>query len=88
MPDEFADRDGSYVPFARTETERQSNGDERPSLEMRYRSQDDYIAQVQACVDALVAERLLLPADAEAYVTAAKASQAFRPATLSSAAAK
>jgi hypothetical protein len=76
------------VPFARTEAERQASGDERPSLEARYRSQDDYVAQVRACAARLVAERLLLPADAEAYVNAAKASSAFRPATLSSAAAK
>jgi hypothetical protein len=88
LPNEFADRDGSYVPFARTEAERQAGGDERPSLEARYRSQDDYVAQVQACVDRLVAERLLLPADAAAYVNAAKTSTAFRPPTLSSAAAK
>ena len=88
LPNEFADRDGSYVPFARTEAERQAGGDERPSLEARYRSQDDYVAQVRACADRLVAERLLLPADAEAYVNAAKTSTAFRPATLSSAAAK
>ncbi len=60
----------------------------RRSLAERYRSLDDYVAQVQACVDKLVAERLLLPADAEAYVAAAKASDAFRPASLPSAAAK
>jgi hypothetical protein len=88
LPDEFADRDGSYVPFARTEAERQAGGDERPSLEARYRSQEDYVAQVQACVDTLVAERLLLPADAEAFVNAAKASTAFRAPNLSVAAAK
>jgi hypothetical protein len=88
LPDEFADRDGSYVPFARTKAERQASGDERLSLEDRYRSLDDYVARVQACVDRLVAERLLLPADAEAYVKAARLSDAFRPATLPSAAAK
>jgi hypothetical protein len=80
LPDELADRDGSYVPFARTKAERDASGDARPSLEERYRSLDDYVAQVRACAERLVAERLLLPADAAAYVEAAKACEAFGPA--------
>ena len=88
LPDEYADRDGSYVPFARTKAERQAIGDERPSLEERYRSLDDYVAQVRACVDKLVADRLLLPADAEAYVETAKACREFAPAPVPAAAAK
>ena len=32
LPDELADRDGSYVPFARTKAEREAGGDSRPSL--------------------------------------------------------
>jgi hypothetical protein len=88
LPDELADRDGSYVPFAQTRAEREASGDGRRSLAERYRSLDDYVMQVRVCVDQLVAERLLLPADAEAYVAAAKASDAFRPASLPLAAAK
>lgn len=79
LPDELADRDGSCVPFARTKAERESSGDTRLSLAERYRSLDDYVAQVTACVERLVADRLLLPADADAYVEAAKASRAFAP---------
>lgn len=79
LPEEFADRDGSYVPFARTDAEREATGDERPSLQQRYASLDDYVAKVQACVDKLVAERLLLPADAAAYVEAARAAKEFAP---------
>ena len=60
----------------------------RLSLEERYRSLDDYVAQVQACVDQLVAERLLLPADAVAYVEAAKACEAHSRHRSPSAAAK
>lgn len=77
LPGEFADRDGSCVPFAATKTERLTSGDPRLSLQERYASHDDYVAQVQACVDRLVADRLLLQADADGYVTAAKASRDF-----------
>ena len=79
LPDELADRDGSCVPFARTKAEREAGGDSRLSLAERYRSLDDYVAQVKACADRLVADRLLLRADADAYVEAAKASKAFAP---------
>ena len=88
LPDELADRDGSRVPFARTKAERDASGDARPSLQERYRSLDDYVTEVQACVDRLVAERLLLPADAVAYVEAARVAKEFEPARLAAAAAK
>jgi hypothetical protein len=88
LPDELADRDGSFVPFARSKAEREASGDDRRSLAERYRSLDDYVAQVKACVEQLVAERLLLPADAKAYIAAAKVSDVFRPVSLPSAAAK
>ncbi|MDQ8731791.1 alpha/beta hydrolase domain-containing protein [Bradyrhizobium sp. LHD-71] len=77
LPDEFADRDGSFVLFARTKAEREATADTRLSLAERYRSLDDYVSQVKACVDRLVADRLLLLADAAAYVEAAKACRAF-----------
>jgi hypothetical protein len=77
LASELCDRDGSYLPFARTKAERDASGDPRPSLEERYGSRATYVARVKAAVDALVAERLLLPADAAAYVRAAEASQRF-----------
>jgi hypothetical protein len=49
---------------------------------------DDYVAMVQACVDRLVAERLLLPADATAYVESASAAKEFAAARVAAAAAK
>jgi hypothetical protein len=72
QPCELCDRDGSVIPFAHTMTEREAAGDPRPSLEERYGSRENYIARVEAAAAALVADRLLLPADAEAYVRAAK----------------
>jgi hypothetical protein len=72
QPDELADRDGSFVPFARTKAEREAANDPRPSLEERYGNRDGYVAKVKAAADALVAERLLLPSDAKAFVAAAQ----------------
>jgi hypothetical protein len=77
VPSELCDRDGTYIPFAKTRAEREATGDPRPSLEELYGSRDAYVAKVKAAVDALVAERLLLPADAAAYVRAAENNSAF-----------
>jgi hypothetical protein len=76
QPAELADRDGSFIAFARTKAEREAAGDPRPSLEERY-GREAYVAKVSAAAEALVAERLLLPADADAYVEAAKESDRF-----------
>lgn len=71
-PSELCDRDGSFIPFARTVAEREAAGDSRPSLAERYRTVDSYVARVRAVAEALVKLRLLLPKDAEAYVEAAR----------------
>ncbi|MBV8132893.1 MAG: hypothetical protein JO282_10345 [Alphaproteobacteria bacterium] len=77
QPGELADRDGSLIRFARTKAEREAARDPRPSLEERYGSREAYVAEVSATAEALVAERLLLPSDAAAYVEAAKACDQF-----------
>jgi len=77
VPNELCDRDGSYVPFAKTKAEREAAGDPRLSLEERYGSRAAFVAKIKAAADALVGERLLLPADAAAYVKAAEASDRF-----------
>jgi Alpha/beta hydrolase domain len=77
QPAEFADRDGSLIPFARTKEEREAAGDPRPSLAERYGSRDAYVAKVEAAAAALVAERLLLPADAAACVESVRAFDRF-----------
>jgi hypothetical protein len=74
---ELCDRDGSYSPFAKTKAERESANDPRPSIEERYGSRAAYVARIKVAADALVSERLLLPADAAAYVKAAEASDRF-----------
>ena len=62
---------GSTILFASTEAERIANGDPRPSLAARYASKADYVNQVQAAAQALVAQRLLLEEDVAVYVNAA-----------------
>jgi hypothetical protein len=77
QPCELCDRDGSRIPFARSRAEREATDDPRPSLEERYGSRDAYVAKVKEAAAALVAERLLLPADAEAFVAAARECDGF-----------
>jgi hypothetical protein len=72
QPSELADRDGSFVRFARTKEEREAAGDPRPSLAERFGTRQVYVAAVEAAAAALVADRLLLPAAAAAYVSAAR----------------
>jgi hypothetical protein len=59
---------GSYIPFARTQAEREARKDPRPSIEERYPSRGDYLAKVRAVVDALVRDRYLLAEDVDATV--------------------
>ena len=77
QPDELADRDGSFIAFARTKAEREAARDPRPSLEERYGSREAHVAKIKAAAEALIAERLLLPSDAAAYAVAAKISDRF-----------
>lgn len=69
---EPCDREGSFLPFAPDAAARQAAGDPRPSLAERYPGPAAYVAAVRVAADVLAAERLLLPADAEAYVAAAR----------------
>jgi hypothetical protein len=77
VPTELCDRDGSFIPFAKTLAEREGTGDPRPSIAERYGAREAYVAKVRAAADELVRNRLLLPADAAAYVRAAEASDGF-----------
>ena len=69
---EIADRDGSCLPFAPDNAAREASGDPRLSIAERYKSGADYVAKVQAVVAALLADRLILPEDAETYVERAR----------------
>ncbi len=64
---ELADRDGTVLPFADTEADRQSTGDPRPSLAERYTG-DRYAQAVRLVTNQLLQERLIRREDAEAYL--------------------
>lgn len=76
-PGEMCDRDGTFIPFTRDLAERTRTGDPRPSLAERYGSRDAYVAKVRQAAEALVADRLLLPEDAAAMVSAAETQGRF-----------
>ena len=63
---------GSFIPFATTKAQRREAGDPRPSLEERYATHGRYVQAVEAATEQLVAQRLLLPEDATAYIEAAR----------------
>ncbi len=62
---------GAVVPFLATRAEREAARDPRLSLEERYRDAAAYVEAVRAAAAQLVAERLLLPEDAQRAVEAA-----------------
>ena len=65
---------GSTIPFPRTKDERMALGDSRLSLEERYPGGEaEYMTRYGEAADALVAERYLLPADAETLKRSAAA---------------
>jgi len=69
---ELCDREGIYVPFAKTKAEREAKNDSRLSLEERYGDQEGYVKRVSEATQNLLKERLLLTEDAERMISAAK----------------
>ncbi len=61
--DVLSSMQGSYVPFARTATERQRAGDPRPSIAERYASREEYLGRVSEAALALADEGYLLAED-------------------------
>jgi hypothetical protein len=57
---EIADRDGSYFAFPAAK------------IAQRYRNRADYVAKVQAAVDELMRDRLMLQEDADRYIEKAR----------------
>jgi hypothetical protein len=69
---ELCNHAGTFIPFARTATERRTNADPRPSVEERYGTRDDYARRVQDSCDALVRDRFLLEEDVPRYIARAQ----------------
>jgi alpha/beta hydrolase family protein len=57
---------GQMIPFARTKAERDASGDPRPSIEERYPNFSAYYFSVLNAVSKFVANRWMLPEDANA----------------------
>ena len=62
---------GAVVPFAATRAEREAKGDPRLSLAERYADDAAYVGAVRTAAAHMIAERLLLPQDAERAIEAA-----------------
>jgi hypothetical protein len=72
IPGEMCGNLGQFIPFAKTKAERNLAVDPRLSLFERYPKQTVYLGQITQAVNALQAERLLLPEDAAAYIADAE----------------
>jgi len=69
---------GGMIPFAKTKAERVAAEDPRPSLEERYGSHAGYVAAVQLAARKAATAGFLLPADEQALVAAAEASDVLK----------
>jgi hypothetical protein len=75
---EGGESDGQHIPFKRTRAERIAADDPRLSLEERYGDHDGYVMAVTRAAQELERQRLLLPAEVERYIAAARASEVLR----------
>ena len=71
-PTTFCALQGGVVPLAATRAERIARSDPRRSVEERFKTKAAYVAAVRAASDRLVKARLMLPADVERQVGAAR----------------
>lgn len=67
------DASGQRIPFLETQAERTTAGDPRLSIQERYKDHATYVNLVTKAAQQLEAERLMLDADVQAYITAAEA---------------
>ena len=62
-PRHLAGEIGSYIPFARTQAERQKTRDQRLSIEERYPNKETYVGKIAAAGLELVRQSYMLPQD-------------------------
>ena len=70
---------GQTIPFVRSAADRLASGDPRLSLQERYGTHAGYVMAVTSAANSLRFQRLLLPADVDAYIAAAQASTILNP---------
>ena len=66
--DDGCESTGQYIPFAKTNSDREASGDPRLSIEERYVSFDNYYNRVKRAVDNMVRDRLMLCEDADGQI--------------------
>ena len=67
-PDQRVSFEVSYLPFAKTASDRQRSGDPRRSIAERYSRREDYFTRYTNAVDDLVKQRWILPEDRLAFL--------------------
>jgi hypothetical protein len=67
-PDQRVAFEASYIPFARTASDRRKARDPRKSVEERYGSREDYLDRYGHALDDLVEQRFVLPEDRAALL--------------------
>ncbi len=67
-PDQRVAFEASYIPFARTVSERRQARDPRKSIEERYGSREDYLDRYGHALDDLVEQHFVLPEDRAALL--------------------
>jgi hypothetical protein len=60
---------GTFVPLPRTDAERRTSGDSRPSIQSLYRDRTRFMRRVDAGISSLIKRRFLLAADSVAART-------------------
>jgi hypothetical protein len=71
-PEQRVAFEASYIPFAKTRSDRRKARDPRKSIEERYGSREDYLDRYGHAVDDLVEQRWILPEDRAALMLRGK----------------
>lgn len=69
---ELCGTQGSFFAFPKTPEDAKAKNDPRRPISERYQNEDAYLSGIRAAVSALVADRLILPEDADMLVDRAK----------------
>ena len=75
---------GSFIPLARSKADRDASGDPRRSIEERYRSRDQYLAEITKAANDLVTKGYLLKNDVPRIVAQAGTRWDFATKTVTS----
>jgi hypothetical protein len=57
---------GTFAPLPKTNADRRTDGDSRPSIESLYGGRTRFMKRVDASISSLIARRFLLPGDSSA----------------------